>query len=449
MTQQSLFEATDSTPEALNDYDWTFSGTDTAPNTHGLHTYPARMIPKIARTLLNHWEAHGELTPGDLIYDPFCGSGTTVVEARQKGYDAVATEINPFACQLARAKATPLEPERLYTAFEDIYSDWAIHRRFIHDGHDERAPPEPTAVKSDWFPTPQRLELDSLARRLSEARGTYDHEVIRFLRICLASIVRAVSYQQPGEFKRQRIPEDERESHTPDVWALYCDAVTENIKRMEAYVNAAADSGSVDVRLADCRDPEAVATNSADAVITSPPYGDHRTTVAYGQNVRAPALAAMPLREQTMIDVDPSGLGGTRSGAFTDVGDVTEFSPALEETLDELDAVDGRHDDALDFFADYYECIRQLARVTKPHQPLALVVGNRTMSRVPIPLHLITEEFLEAVDAVHEQSLPRSIPTKTLPWANAPKNEAGNTGALMADEYVVVASAPTHPPENP
>lgn len=448
MEQKALsrFDAGCTDPYNLSVFDWTLKGVNTTRLTHGIHDYPARMIPQIPDRLLEHWTDTDVIAPGDTVYDPFCGSGTTIAEARLHGYHAVGTDINPFACLLARAKATPVDPDTIITAVNDIFDDWHVHRRFIRDNHSPGSPPEPTAVKADWFPEPQVYELDSMARRLSEGRSDWNCDIVRFLRICLASIVRDISYQQSGEFKRQRIAEDDRSSHDPDVWALFCEAVHENISRMRGYYEDSPDAGSVDVRRADCRSPDTLDANSTAAVITSPPYGDHATTVAYGQYSRSPALAATPLGVDVMRDVDPEGLGGTRSNAFSDVTDVTAFSPSLQETLCELEAVEGRHDDALAFFADYFEAIYQLARIVKPDQPAALVVGNRTMSRIPIPLHLITEEFLSAVGFDLRATEPRSIPTKTLPWENAPENEAGETGELMADEYIVVGTAPDQQP---
>lgn len=444
MSQHTLagFSTEQHDPYDLSGYDWTLTGVNTTPLTHGLHYYPARMIPQIPRQLINHWEDTDVIEPGDVIYDPFCGSGTTVTEARLGGYHGVGTDINPFACLLARAKAEPVDPARIEAAVHSIFDDWHVHRRFIRDDHSASDRPEPTAVAQGWFPEPQVYELDSMARRLSEGRGEWGFEVVRFLRICLASIVRKVSFQQNGEFKRQRIPESDRETHDPDVWELFCEAVTENVNRMGRYHKRVNEQGSIDVRLADCRSPTEIATDSADAVICSPPYGDHSTTVAYGQYSRAPALAATPLNVETMRDVDPTGLGGTRSGAFTNADDVTAFSPALQNTLSELAAIDGRSDDAVAFFADYFEAINQLARIVKEGQPAALVVGNRTMSRTPIPMHLITEDFLSATEFTLETTEPRTIPTKTLPWENAPENETGNTGDLMADEYIIIGTAP-------
>ncbi|HTJ46910.1 MAG TPA: DNA methyltransferase, partial [Kofleriaceae bacterium] len=68
--------------------------------THPVHAYPARMHPATARALI-------ELVMHDrdgTLVDPFCGSGTTLVEARAAGVRAFGCDLNPLAVRLARAK---------------------------------------------------------------------------------------------------------------------------------------------------------------------------------------------------------------------------------------------------------------------------------------------------------------------------------------------------------
>jgi len=92
--------------EALEDRD--FAKADTSYLTHGLHEYPARMIPQIAQRLITLYTQEG-----DTLLDPFCGSGTTLVEARLSNRSAVGNDINPLATLLIKVKSTPLDFEKL------------------------------------------------------------------------------------------------------------------------------------------------------------------------------------------------------------------------------------------------------------------------------------------------------------------------------------------------
>lgn len=52
-------------------------------------------------------------SPGDLVFDPFCGRGTTVFESLLKGRSAAGTDINPVAACIASAKANAPKLEKL------------------------------------------------------------------------------------------------------------------------------------------------------------------------------------------------------------------------------------------------------------------------------------------------------------------------------------------------
>lgn len=73
---------------------------------HAFHSYPARMHPAIARIILEDFADEGEL-----VVDPFAGSGTVPIEAMVRGIRSVGFDRNPLAIRLARVKATPLDQE--------------------------------------------------------------------------------------------------------------------------------------------------------------------------------------------------------------------------------------------------------------------------------------------------------------------------------------------------
>lgn len=69
---------------------------------HLFHSYTARTHPLTLRTLLQ------QVQPGQVVLDPFVGSGTTLVEAALRGALGVGTDVSPLAVRLARFKATPM-----------------------------------------------------------------------------------------------------------------------------------------------------------------------------------------------------------------------------------------------------------------------------------------------------------------------------------------------------
>src|SRR5687768_17122887 len=72
--------------------------------THGFHTYPARMHPAIAARVL-----HAFSREGDRVLDPFCGSGTVLIEAMVAGRVATGVDLNPIATRVASVQCALLD----------------------------------------------------------------------------------------------------------------------------------------------------------------------------------------------------------------------------------------------------------------------------------------------------------------------------------------------------
>jgi len=76
---------------------------DTTYLTHNYHPYPCKFVPQIPKQIISKYSKEG-----DLILDPFCGSGTTLTEASLLNRNAVGIDINPVGALSARVKATTL-----------------------------------------------------------------------------------------------------------------------------------------------------------------------------------------------------------------------------------------------------------------------------------------------------------------------------------------------------
>jgi hypothetical protein len=68
---------------------------------HGIHPYLGKYVPQLVEVFLTRC-----FRPGQRIYDPFVGSGTTLVEANVFGANAVGCDISAFNCLLSRVKTT-------------------------------------------------------------------------------------------------------------------------------------------------------------------------------------------------------------------------------------------------------------------------------------------------------------------------------------------------------
>lgn len=102
--------------ELLKAINWDFSASNTRKSIHSIHPYPAKFIPEIPSALMDILP----IKENTKILDPFCGSGTTLVEAQKRGIDSVGVDLNPIATLISKVKTTNLPSEFLYTAEQCI-----------------------------------------------------------------------------------------------------------------------------------------------------------------------------------------------------------------------------------------------------------------------------------------------------------------------------------------
>ncbi|MBE8159055.1 MAG: DNA methyltransferase, partial [Betaproteobacteria bacterium] len=95
--------------------EWEFRGADTRRLTHCVHTYPAMMIPQIAEKLLVLYGKKAKL-----LFDPYCGTGSSLLEANVRGINAIGTDLNPLARLIARTKTVRLNCKTTAAYIRDI-----------------------------------------------------------------------------------------------------------------------------------------------------------------------------------------------------------------------------------------------------------------------------------------------------------------------------------------
>jgi hypothetical protein len=230
----------------------------TREHVHGFHSYPARMHPRMAQRLV---EALSK--PRGLVLDPFCGSGTVLVEARRAGRRAVGIDANPLAIELTWLKtrgATHREAVALIDAARRVRAG-ADERRLRRAGATRSYGPEDVAL----FDPHVLLELDGLRRGLLELEAGF---VRRALFLVLSAILVKVS-RRPGDTGEGRGPRRLAAGFTT---ALFFDKSRELGERLEDFRGQwFHDAPSVEVDVGDARAlPHAL--TDVDLVVTSPPY---------------------------------------------------------------------------------------------------------------------------------------------------------------------------------
>ena len=171
--------------------------------------------------------------------------------------------------------------------------------------------------------------------------------------------------------------------------------------------------------------------DSIDIVVTSPPYGDSRTTVAYGQYSR---LANEWLGYKEANQIDNISMGGQK--AIAGYIFKSDLLNDVVETIYKLDS--DRVRDVIAFYQDYEKSINHVSSTLKKGGFACYVVGNRTVKGITIPTDEITAQLFIQNNFTHIETIIRNIPNKRMPSKNSPSNVAGVTSTTMSNEFIVI-----------
>ena len=240
--------------------------------THGLHPYKGKFYPQLAKGLMNL----GRLKSGERIFDPFCGSGTTLLEGYLNGHRTFGCDMNPLAAKIAKAKVGILDinPDVVREAFGALVSQ-VEDPPARPDNEKDQFNPQCFEEISNWFPMPVIAKLNWL---LAAIRSVSEGVVRDFLEVVLSSIIRDVSQQDPTDL---RIRRRKKPLQDADVFQMYLDVLDTQYTRIENFWSVRGYSPErfqpSNIVEADSRDRKTLTAlglsrHSVDLVLTSPPY---------------------------------------------------------------------------------------------------------------------------------------------------------------------------------
>ena len=282
-----------------------------------------------------------------------------------------------------------------------------------------------------WFTKDVQIKLAILKHYIENI----DDESIRnFFYVAFSETVRESSLTRNGEFKLYRISEKKLKNFDPDVYSIIESKLSRNRKGLIEFLrNKNNDSFSRIYSFNTVFNiPKGVLPeNSADIVVTSPPYGDSRTTVAYGQFSR---LANQWLGFQEASKLDNKLMGGKRPIKIEKFG-----IKILDEIIEQVGNKDEKRvRDVYSFYKDYLSSINNISKIIKKKGFACFVVGNRRVKSITLPTDEITSEMFKINGFSHIETIIRRIPSKRMPLKNSPTNVRGEKDSTMNFEYIVV-----------
>lgn len=404
---------------------WDFANADTKEWTHGYHSYPAMMIPHVARSLIAIVQRH---QPGiRTLFDPFMGSGTSLVEGLLAGLTAVGSDLNPLSRLMTQAKTTAWDPEALQSCTETLMD-------YVGDIQVSEVDWPQFDNVTFWFKPTVITELTRLKRGIE---NTIPASMRPFFWVAFSDTVRWVSNSRNAEFKLYRLDETRLAQWNPDVLGTFCKVIARNgignARLWEQRPLPAVSSHAYNAM-----DLSALPEGAFDLMVTSPPYGDSRTTVAYGQFSRL-SLQWLNLADApdgpAPSKLDQAMLGGVATKALQHALP----SPTLTAALDLIAQTDAnRAREVLSFYQDLDITLREIARVMRAGGYQCWVVGNRTVKKVQLLTDRIITELSERYGLIPVVNFTRTIPNKRMPKENSPTNEVGAKVATMNGEQIFI-----------
>ncbi|MBI5077416.1 class I SAM-dependent methyltransferase [Candidatus Falkowbacteria bacterium] len=146
---------------------------------HRLHPYMGKFIPQLVEIFLRKFNPK-------LVYDPFCGSGTTLVEANALGIDAIGTDISIFNTLLSKVKTNKYDIELLDKEIRDILKRMSKYEKdFLNDEKVNKLFTTKNDYINEWFADRTKKEL------LCYLRLIKDYEYQDLLKIILSRSARS------------------------------------------------------------------------------------------------------------------------------------------------------------------------------------------------------------------------------------------------------------------
>jgi DNA modification methylase len=311
--------------------------------THGFHAYPARMHRAVARTVIEAWSGRR-----DIVLDPFCGSGTVLVEALAAGRRAIGIDMSPLALRIAEVKVrvtTDADRKRFAASLHAVAeaSEARVRARVPI-----RVPIHPAEAR--WYPAHVLKELGGLRE---EIRAVDEPEDRRALEMLLSAIVVKVSRQRADTAERAAEKRIRKGLSTE----LFLAKGEELLERWAALARAVP-RGAPAAKLheGDAREVDRILPRRirADIVVTSPPYGGTYDYVDHHA------------RRYPWLDIDPRTFSRREIGARRNLG--TDVARAAARWDREL-----------------ADALAAMARARHRGAPMVIVIGDGEVGGRRVP----------------------------------------------------------------
>jgi len=416
---------------------WSFQRSGVRRGAHALLHYPAMMVPDLQRTILASIRECKPETQN--ILDPFVGSGTVLIEAMQLGLDFCGIDINPLAGLACLAKAGPY--------FVNAFDDKRLALISAIRADVRQHTPRPFPGRDKWFTPDVAATIEKISIHIRNVPSLWAR---RLFWLALCRVVRTSSNSRMSTYKLHKKPtmeitiEVDPISNFEKTLALFSSSLEYQRTVLDSAGVLARGRyiGNLEVEVSDNSILEASDFQNRlfDVVMTSPPYGDNRTTIPYGQ------FAYLPLHWIDLADIhtdidkslvastqatDSASLGGSLRSAREKTEELVEACMHARQFITRIEKNANGVKRFGSFFYDFMKSVNRISACTANGGYQVWTTGNRRICGEMVPMDDLLSEIMENEGVEVIGKIRRDIHSKKM----AKRNKSTET---MTAETIVL-----------
>lgn len=348
---------------------------------HSFHRYYGKLIPAIPRAFIRKFTKEGEL-----VFDPFAGSGTTALESKYLDRNFVGVEINPLSELMIKVKTNKYSVEKLNKIKSKLFDS------INNDNKDYSKVEKPFCVNRDhWFKDFVQNDLLKIEYNIDkvidkELKSSEKKKYKDFFLLCISAIIKQVSNADtlhvfPGISKRMRRLESEGKIHI-DVFETYKRAVNKRIKYVE---EVGTHNSNIKILLGDSSVIDLHNYyNKVDLIVTNPPY---ISSVRYAETLKLELYwmeYVTSQKEYTNLSVSMIGNDHISTKDSQEIF-LTGFK-TVDEYIKHLFDIDRKQAKVIyDYFTQMEKVIIQMSKCVKRSGKVVIKISDSKIRKTAIP----------------------------------------------------------------